>query len=942
MKQAPLWFLLASLIYAQAPTTLESLHPLIGSGAKGDGGPATAAILDAPAGLAEDAAGNVYVAEANAGTIRRVRPDGVIERFAGTGIIGAGVDGLMALATGIGKPTALVVDRDGGLIYADEEVCRIRKVTPDGIVRNLIGTGVCGGASGGFPGPIGGTSARRALETQIATIGAMILDRQGRLLFSDESANVVRRLDPDGLVRTVAGSGAFGFAGDESFATGASFRTPRGLAIDEAANLYIADSSNCRVRKVDADGIVTTVAGTSSCSSSATFRGGSATSIPIGTVAGLAYHAASGSLLIGSPGLNRVIRLDLAGGRTTPWIGNGQLGPALSDVASEYPVDNPTSILTSSRGILIADRTGYAVIRVQGDQAAPFAGTWPQLASYSSAATASLLRPRGLCLQPDGSLVVVDAGAERVLVFRRPDQLRALAGSRSHAGYTSGDGGLAPQAQIADPRAVACAANGDVYLLQSNRLRVLEAFGLIRTLREALNEPAGIALDAEGRIFYSEAGLHRVVRFDPATRTQTVIAGTGTSGFSGDGGAATEASLNSPGDLALDGSGNLFVSDRGNRRIRRVSPLGIIQTIAGSSRSFSFLDISGQLATEVGLSRVEGIAIDQNGNVLFTEPTRLNAVTPDGRIHVLAGFLTENDAGLRTYRLQELQASDDLVLDRNGRLYLSQRDSGRVLIGTFAGAPPLPVEVPSIAEGGIISSGAFGGSAGAARGSWIEIFGSNLASNTRSWTSADFTGTQAPAALDSTRVTIGDRPAFVAYVSPAQVNVQVPSETPLGSQRITVSTPAGVSESRLIEIAEVKPGLLAPASFRLGGRQYAVATIGAGLTYAAPANAIQGTASRPARRGEVLTFYGIGFGDTTPRIRAGEVVAQSNTIDAPIEITIDGARAGILYAGLVPGSIGLYQINVVVPEVSSNEAATVVVSIGGQRLPQILHVAVVE
>ncbi|MBI4877882.1 MAG: hypothetical protein HY822_24895 [Acidobacteria bacterium] len=688
------FFLLAASAAAQNPRSGYVIRPLIGTGSRGDGGLAAQALLDGPYGLAEDAQGNIYISESNAGVIRRVRPDGVIERFAGTGILADGAEGKPALETDLLYPTVMVFDRDGGLVFADPKACRIRKVLPDGTIRNLVGTGQCGGSAGGGFG--GGTSRdRRALETDIASVGGMILDGAGQLIFTDETNNLVRRLESDGFVRTAAGLGYAGFSGDTGQAASAAFSAPRGLAYDSAANLYVADAGNCRVRRIAPDGVVDTVAGTGTipgtggcATASPNFSGGAATRIAIGRVTGLAYDRNTDSLIVSSPSQARVLKLDLASSRISSFLGNGRRGPADTTSPAEYGVDEPSAVLASSwAGILVADLTSFAVLRVQEDGVTPFAGSWPQLATYPSASAAPLLRPRGLCVDAEGSLLVVDAGAERVLRFRHPDQLDAFAGARYPMGYTGGDNGPALEARLNAPARAVCAPNGEVYVVHGRQIRAINREGVIRTVRDFLDDPAGLALDAEGRLIFSEAGAHRVVRYDPAARTSTVIAGTGTAGFSGDGGAATDARLDSPGDLAFDSRNNLFIADRGNRRVRRVSPGGAIQTVAGSTRSFSHIDTSGQPATGIGLDRPDGLAVDDGDNIYISEPGRLNAVRTDGRIYVLSGYIGEDDNGVKFYLDGPRNGCDGVATDRQGRIYFSVRNGGQVVVAEPAGVP---------------------------------------------------------------------------------------------------------------------------------------------------------------------------------------------------------------------------------------------------------------
>jgi uncharacterized protein (TIGR03437 family) len=946
MNRTLVLFLLAAIgTPAQSVRDPYVIRPVIGTGSRGDGGPAVNALLDGPAGLAEDSDGNIYISESNAGVIRRVRPDGTIERFAGTGRIANSVEDRPALETDLLGPTALAVDRDGGLIFADPDACRIRKILTDRTIRNLVGTGRCGGSTGGFPGggSVNPTAERRALDADVGTVSGLVIDSSGRLIFSDETYHVVRRLDSDGFVRTLAGTGVAGFGGDDDLATKALLRTPRGLTFDGAGNLYIADSSNCRVRRINSSGTIETIAGSSTCASASwTFTAGSATRVAIGTLTGLAYDPETDTVLIASPGQARVLRLDLAAQRITAVLGDGRRRAADAAAPLERSIDQPNGILVSPRaGTLVADTSSFAVLQVRNGKVNNFAGFWPQLDVYPSAATAPLVRPRGLCIDSTGSLLVVDAGAARILSFRRPDQLTAIAGLRSPTGYSSGNNVPAIQAQIADPDRVACAPNGDVYLTQGNQIRVINREGIISTVltvvrtdsgASTLSDPAGLVIDPAGRLVFSEAGAHRVVRYDLATQRTTVIAGTGTAGFRGDGGPATDARLNSPGDLAFDSAGNLLIADRGNNRIRRVFPAGTIQTIAGSSGSFSYVDISAELATNVGLGSIDGMAIDAADNIYLSEYLRVSVIDANRRIWIVTGYVGEDDRGVKSYIDGPLNGCDALAVDRDGRLYFSVRADGRVMVA-------LP---KSLSEGGVVSSTSFGGFPSVAPGTWMETYGSDLAGVSRQWSTSDFIGARAPTSLDGVRVAIGGQDAFVAYISPSQVNAQVPSNVGLGRQQVTVMNGTRTAAVYSVNVNTTQPGLLAPLPFKIGERQYVVAAISAGSTYAAPSSAVPGAASRPARPGETIVLYGIGFGPVTPRADAGEVVQQNNTLDLPVQFFFAQTPAVHSYAGLVAGSIGLYQFNVIVPNGVSGDAVPLSFTLSGARGEQTLFVAVQE
>jgi uncharacterized protein (TIGR03437 family) len=285
-----------------------------------------------------------------------------------------------------------------------------------------------------------------------------------------------------------------------------------------------------------------------------------------------------------------------------------------------------------------------------------------------------------------------------------------------------------------------------------------------------------------------------------------------------------------------------------------------------------------------------------------------------------------------------------LVQGRDGKLYgttptggTGYDSNGTVFSFTL---PSTTSSAPAISSGGIVSASAFGGFTAVAPGSWIEIYGTNLAADSRSWTGADFTGVNAPTSLDGTSVTIGSQRAFIDYISPTQVNAQVPSNAGTGPQPVIVNTAAGASAALTLTVNTEEPGLPAPASFKVGGTQYVAALFSDGATFVLPTGAISGVTSRPAKPGEVITLYGVGFGSVTPNIPAGQVVQQSNTLAAPFHVLFGGAEATVQYDGLAPSAVGLYQFNVVVPNVTASNAVPLTFTLAGVAGTQTLYIAV--
>jgi uncharacterized protein (TIGR03437 family) len=252
--------------------------------------------------------------------------------------------------------------------------------------------------------------------------------------------------------------------------------------------------------------------------------------------------------------------------------------------------------------------------------------------------------------------------------------------------------------------------------------------------------------------------------------------------------------------------------------------------------------------------------------------------------------------------------------------------------GTFDATPVIQA---------VISASSFGAFSAVAPGTWMEIYGTNLANVvSQTWSGADFNGNAAPTALGATTVTIGGQPAFIDYVSPLQVNALSPSTIATGPQPVVISTPGGTSAPYTPTVNVTEPGLNAPPSFKIGGTQYVVAQFADG-SYVLPTGAIAGLSSRPAQAGDEIVLYGIGFGAVTPNLVAGQLVQQANTLSSTFAISIGGVPVtSVPYDGLAPDFTGLYQFNVVVPPNPGSGAVPLMFTVGGAAGTQPLYLAV--
>ncbi len=261
-------------------------------------------------------------------------------------------------------------------------------------------------------------------------------------------------------------------------------------------------------------------------------------------------------------------------------------------------------------------------------------------------------------------------------------------------------------------------------------------------------------------------------------------------------------------------------------------------------------------------------------------------------------------------------------------------------------SPAVTTIQPSITQNGVVSASAFNANAGVAPGTWVEIYGSNLATTTRLWAGSDFNGNAAPLSLDGVSVTIGGKSAYVDYVSPGQVNIQVPDGIPSGSSvPLILTNLLGQTSPYSVETKDLAPALLAPPSFDVDGKQYVAATFpptdSGDVVFVGRVGAIAGVNTRPAKTGDTVILYGIGFGPVSPSVNAGVIVSQANSLTNPATFLIGQSEATILYGGLAPGFVGLYQFNIQPPAVGGGDAP-MTVRVGGLTTTQQLSIATTQ
>jgi hypothetical protein len=616
---------------AGAVTTLAGTAGKNGS----DDGTGSAAQFDNPYGVAVDNAGNVYVADSWNNTIRKITAAGIVTTLAGTAGSSGSSDGIGSAAK-FDFPTGVAADSLGNIYVVDGDNSTIRKITAAGVVTTLAG-------AAGSSGSNDGTGSAAQFSFVFST--GITVDSAGNVYVADTQNNTIRKITAGGVVTTLAGTA--GKAGSEDGpGSAAQFNDPTGVAVDSAGNVYVADAWNDTIRKITPDGVVTTLAGSSAKIGSIDGPGSAASFYMPNSVA----VDRAGNVYVADMG-NEAIRAISTTDVVTTLAGCTYSSGSNDGIGGAARFDGPTGVAVDSAGsAYVADEWNDTIRKVMaGGVVTTLAGS-PGISGAvdGMGSHAKFNNPIGVAVDNEGNVYVADSGNYTIRKVTSAGVVTTLAGSPGVWGSADGTGSAA---QFGYPTGVAADGAGNVYVADSwnNTIRKVTSAGVVTTLAGSpgvsgsvdgtggnalFNGPTCVAVDSTNNVYVTDAGNCTIRKIAAGGFVTTLAGSPGTFGWTDGTGSGASFGLSLNAGVAVDGAGNVYVGDWSNELIRKIAVGGVVTTLAGYP-TYGSVDGSGSAAR---FKSPSGVAVDNAGRLYVADEDNntSNRFSQHGSSHPIA------------------------------------------------------------------------------------------------------------------------------------------------------------------------------------------------------------------------------------------------------------------------------------------------------------------
>ena len=610
---------------AQSGTVTVLAGQLGGNGTLDGNG--AAARFNTPYGITVDSSGNVFVADTVNHTIRKIAPTGMVSTFAGAAGLAGAANGHSAVAR-FNTPQGIAVDNNGNILVADTGNHTIRKITPTGMVSTFAGAA----------GLAGTTNGSRATARFYNPTGITV-DSSGNVFVTDTNNHTIRKITPAGQVSTFAGMAGIHGSTDGA-GTDALLNNPIKITIDNVDNLFVTTGSV--IRKITPDGVVTTHTGTAGLGNT----DGDLTAARFFFPTGISADR-NGNIFVADMMNSTIRQISDAGMVSTlagipmqfgyadgtgaearfSWVADLAVSPSGDIVAADFLNDTIRKITPTG---VVTTLAGKAV---------------PRGAADGTEAAAFFSNPYGIARDSLGNLFVADTGNNTIRKITPAGVVTTFAGAAGMYGQEDGTG--------ADAR---------------------------------FESVTAIAIDALNNLFVSD--YNRIRMISPAGHVTTLAGATGPSGAGSSDGTGADAQFNSPDALAVDGAGNVFVADRGNFTIRKVTPGGVVTTLAGTAGMEGSVDAQGVAAR---FRHLRSLVFDNLGNIVVADGSTIRKITPTGDVSTVAGSDLAQGTANGTGRAARFNSPSALAADSAGNVFVADNTIRKITPGgvvtTVAGIP---------------------------------------------------------------------------------------------------------------------------------------------------------------------------------------------------------------------------------------------------------------